>query len=238
MMLHESCGSALNAMVSLFSGPRCRVAVDAIRDVNALGVSVLGAPDAAEAAIAEILGLSKSDADATAYADLRNRAAAAQQAMSSIDALDSILSNAQTGKMEEAMAIAGQFLGTEAGANFQATQALVNERVFELINSLKGPATDKDAERAQAQIPNMGTDPRARKVVFDYLRKKAGQQVEVFQDADTFLRERGNLQGWVPRYGSFSVDTAPLGAGPDSGSAQPSPQGGRVRTWTPDGGVR
>lgn len=69
MMRLESCGPALSAMVSLFSGPKCRVAVDAIGDVNALGASVLGAPDAAQAAITEILGLAQSDADAIRQLD-------------------------------------------------------------------------------------------------------------------------------------------------------------------------
>ena len=150
-------------------------------------------------------------ADAEAYTQLRNRAGAAQQAQNSIDTLDSILGNAQTGKMNEALAMAGQYFGTEAGANFQATNAIVQEQVLNLMGQLKGPATDQDAARIEAQIPNMGTDPRARKVVFDYLRKKAAQEVETFSDADRFLSERGNLQGWVPRHGAFTVDTSPIG---------------------------
>lgn len=170
-------------------------------------------------------------ADATAYSQLRERAGAAAQSLSSIDTLDSILSNAQTGKMNEALAIAGQYLGTEAGANFQATNAIVQEQVLGLMGQLKGPATDQDAARIEAQIPSMGTDPRARKVVFDYLRKKAAQQVETFEHADAFLRERGNLQGWVPRHGSFAVDTTPVG-----GSAPAAAQQGRVRVYNPQTG--
>ncbi len=170
-------------------------------------------------------------ADAEAYTQLRNRAGAAQQAQNSIDTLDSILGNAQTGKMNEALAMAGQYFGTEAGANFQATNAIVQEQVLNLMGQLKGPATDQDAARIEAQIPNMGTDPRARKVVFDYLRKKAAQDVETFSDADGFLRERGNLQGWVPRHGAFTVDTSPLG-----GQAPTPAQQGRVRVYNPETG--
>ena len=170
-------------------------------------------------------------ADATAYSQLRDRAGAAAQSVNSIDTLDSILSNAQTGKMNEALAIAGQYFGTEAGANFQATNAIVQEQVLGLMGQLKGPATDQDAARIEAQIPNMGTDPRARKVVFDYLRKKAAQQVETFEHADAFLRERGNLQGWVPRHGSFAVDTTPVG-----GSAPAASEQGRVRVYNPQTG--
>lgn len=162
-------------------------------------------------------------ADATAYSTLRDRAGSAQQALSAIDAIDSILTNVQTGKVQEGLAMAGQYFGTEAGASFQATNALVQDQVVQLMGALNGPATDQDAARIEAQIPNMGTDPRARKVVFDYLRKKAGQQVETFQDADTFLRERGNLQGWVPKYGNFSIDASPLqSGGGGGGAAQPS----------------
>lgn len=111
--------------------------------------------------------------DAQAYGALRDQAGSAQQALNSIDALDAILSNAQTGKMNEALAMAGQYFGTEAGADFQAANALVQERVVDLMGQLKGPATDQDAARLAAIIPNMGTDPRARKVVFDFLRKQA-----------------------------------------------------------------
>jgi hypothetical protein len=149
--------------------------------------------------------------DAELYSTARDKATAASQALNSIDALDKILSNTQTGKPQEVLGQLAQWVGAPQGADYQATNALVNDRVFELINSLKGPATDKDAERAMAQIPNMGTDPRARAVVFDYLRKKAGTDIQFFDEMDAYATEQGGLQGFKPRVGQFSVDTRPLG---------------------------
>ena len=150
--------------------------------------------------------------DAGLFADQRNKAISAQQAMNSIDGLDKILSNTATGKSEELYGQLAQWVGAPEGADFQATNALVNERVFELINALKGPATDKDAERAQAQIPNMGTDPRARAVVFDYLRKKAGTDIQMYGEMEDWLG-KGNqsFNGFRPSVGQFSVNTSALG---------------------------
>lgn len=150
--------------------------------------------------------------DAALFADQRNKAISAQQAMNSIDGLDKILSNTATGKQEELYGQLAQWVGAPEGADYQATNALVNERVFELINALKGPATDKDAERAQAQIPNMGTDPRARAVVFDYLRKKAGTDIQMYEEMEDWLG-KGNqsFNGFRPSVGQFSVNTSALG---------------------------
>lgn len=183
-----------------------------------------------ENAFQEALG--KSDADL--YSQGRAQAIAAQQAMNSINSLDSILSTTKTGKAQEVYGQLAQWVGAPEGADYQATQALVNDRVFELINALKGPATDKDAERAMAQIPSMGTDPRARKVVFDYLRKKADTQVRMFNEMDQYANQRGSLQGFKPSVGQFDLNTAPLGdmrAGPGQEEQGPMPGARRA----PDG---
>lgn len=175
-------------------------------------------------------------ADVATYTAQRDKAMAAEEAMNSITALDDLLGLQNTGKQEEFLARAGQYFGTEAGASFQATQALVNDRVFELINSLKGPATDKDAERAQAQIPNMGTDPRARAVVFDYLRKKAGAQVQVFNEMDSYVQEHGGLRGFKPSVPGFRVDASALGPKSGGGGGQgsaPAAVDSDPSTWTP-----
>lgn len=132
------------------------------------------------------------------YFTMQDKAASAQQGLAAIDALESIFQNVETGKMAEVRGQLGQWLGTGEGADFQASQAIVQDRVFDIINALKGPATDKDAERAQAQIPNMGTDPRARRVVFDYIRRKAAAQMQNYQAATDYMQKNRTLVGFMP----------------------------------------
>lgn len=210
--------------------------LDAQAKVRAAGRTQVNVNSGQKNATAFQEALGKSDADL--YNTQRGKALAAQHAMNSIQALDSILSNAKTGKLDEVYGRLAQWAGTEAGADYQATQSIVNERVFELINALKGPATDKDAERAQAQIPNMGTDPRARKVVFDYLRKKAGTEIQMFEEMDRYANDRGSLQGFRPTVGAFSIDTGPLGGAANvSARAGSSPYQEGQRLQGPDGRI-
>jgi len=158
--------------------------------------------------------------EAATYNAQRNKAVSSQQALNSIDALDSVLANVSTGKPQEAYGKLAQWVGAPEGAEYQATQALVAERVNEILNAAKGPQTDQDAERARAQIPNIGTDPRARKVVFDYIRKKAKNEVDLFDDMSTHVQKNNSLRGYKPSVGKFNIDTSPLvnsGGGGGSG---------------------
>ena len=160
-----------------------------------------------QSAFQEALG----EDDAALYSQGRQKAIAAQQASNSIDALDSILSGMKTGKLQEVGGQLAQWVGAPEGANYAATEALVQERVGDIINAMKGPATDKDADRAIAQIPNMGTDARARQVIFDYMRKKAKTEIQMFDEMDRYANEKGSLQGFRPSVGRFDIDTSPLG---------------------------
>lgn len=158
--------------------------------------------------------------EAAVYNAQRNKAVSSQQTLNSIDALDSVLANVSTGKPQEAYGKLAQWVGAPEGAEYQATQALVAERVNEILNEAKGPQTDQDAERARSQIPNIGTDPRARKVVFDYIRKKAKNEVDLFDDMSAHVQKNNSLRGYKPSVGKFNIDTSPLvnsGGGGGSG---------------------
>lgn len=204
---------------SMFPGDRARQSayIQNAREKAGTNVTVGGQP-------ADVpFGKKGQELSATTYFDLQNQAAAAQQGLASIDALESVFSARDTGKIAEAAGKLGQWLGTDAGADYQAADAIVQDRVFEIINALKGPATEKDAERAQAQVPNMGTDPRARRVVFDYIRRKAQAKLRNYQAATEYGNANKTLIGFMPPdAGSYAVG-APSAAG-----ARPerAPQGG------------
>jgi hypothetical protein len=153
--------------------------------------------------------LAKADVDR--FNRVRDDANMAREQLNAVDAIDSILANAPTGKPQEFYARMGQYFGAPAGATFQAQQALVNEQVNAILNAAKGPQTDQDAIRARNAIPSMGTDPRARKVVMDYMRKKLSGKVQESERMEQYLYENKSLQGYKPGSYSFSVDAAPVG---------------------------
>lgn len=92
-----------------------------------------------------------------------------------------------------------------------------------ILNSAKGPQTDQDAIRARNAIPSMGTDPRARAVVMDYMKKKLGGQVQYFDEMDQHVQTTGGLRGFKPTVAGFDVDTSALG--------RPQPAGATVKTF-------
>lgn len=173
-------------------------------------------------------GKKGQELSAERYFTMQDQAAGAIRGVQAIDALESIFSAQETGKLKEASAQLGQWLGTGGGADLQASQAIVMDRVNEILNAAKGPQTDKDAERAIAQIPNIGTDPRARKVVFDYIRRKASATIQDYHAATKFANENRGLVGFIPPSGRDFDVGAPSAINPrfsGSGGGQlPMPQ--------------
>lgn len=153
--------------------------------------------------------LAKADVDR--FNKARDEAVASQDQLNALDGIDNILANVQTGKPQEFYGKMSQYFGGAPGATYQAQQALVNEQVNAILNAAKGPQTDQDAQRARAAIPSMGTDPRARKVVMDYLRKKLSGKIAETQRMEEFLYQNQSLQGYKPQRPSFQTDAAPVG---------------------------
>lgn len=134
-----------------------------------------------------------AEADVAMYNDMRKEAMAARSAQASANELRAVLDRMPAGKPQEFYGQMAQYFGAPAGANYQTQKALVEEQVNAILQQAKGPQTDRDADRARAQIPNMGTDPRARKVIFDYIERKNRDKIETFKKTDAQFRQGGNL---------------------------------------------
>lgn len=132
-------------------------------------------------------------ADVGMYDTMRQEAMAARSAQASANELRTVLDKMPAGKPQEFYGQMATYLGAPAGANYQAQKALVEEQVNAILQQAKGPQTDRDADRARAQIPNMGTDPQARKVIFDYIERKNKDKIETFKRTDAQFRAGGNL---------------------------------------------
>lgn len=151
-------------------------------------------------------------ADVGMYQAARDRAQTAQETLNSLGAINTVLEGIPTGKPQEFYGKLSQYFGGDAGADFQTQQTFVNEQVNNILNAAKGPQTDQDAERARASIPSMGTDPRARKVVMDYLSKKLNGQIQYFNEMDAYVNDPKNsgLRGFTPQTKGFDIDITPL----------------------------
>lgn len=128
--------------------------------------------------------------------EARKAAMDAQRSQASASELKSVLDKIPAGKPQLFYGQMSQYFGGKAGADFQAQKALVEDQVNAILNAAKGPQTDQDAERARAQIPNMGTDPRAREIIFDYIQRKNAARITEFKAMDAYGRQNGNLQGF------------------------------------------
>lgn len=137
-------------------------------------------------------------ADAQTYVGLRDGAMVAQESMRQLGDIEQILKNAETGKVNEALAMAGQYFGTEAGADLQTMRSVIVPLVLSDIKKLGVNPTDKDLEFINQGLPGFGTDPRANKRIIDLLRKGADARIKVYQEADEHIRSNDSLRGWSP----------------------------------------
>lgn len=158
-------------------------------------------------------------ADAQTYVQLRNRAGEAQQALNQLSNVEEILSLQQTGRMQEAMALAGQYFGTEAGANMQALRGAIQPLVLAQVKQLGTGAgiTDADRKFIEDGMPGFGNDPRANQRVVRIMRQSAEANINLFGEAEKFRQQNGTLVGFNP---AAVLRPAPP-SGFDSGTPQP-----------------
>lgn len=139
-------------------------------------------------------------ADAQTYVQLRNNAGQAQQALNQIGNVEEILSLQQTGKAQEALALAGQYFGTEAGANLQSLRGAIQPLVLAQVKQLGTGAgiTDADRKFIEAGMPGFGNDPRANERVIRIMRQSSEANINLFNEAETFRQQNGTLVGFNP----------------------------------------
>ena len=165
-------------------------------------------------------------ADAQTYVQLRNNAGQAQQALNQIGNVEDILSLQQTGKAQEALALAGQYFGTEAGANMQALRGAIQPLVLAQVKQLGTGAgiTDADRKFIENGMPGFGNDPRANERVIRIMRQSSQANIKLFEEAENFRQQNGTLVGFNPatvlRTEAISAPEQAAPSGPASISTQ------------------
>lgn len=147
--------------------------------------------------------------DAAYYADLRGLAMDADNTIDQLNVIKDISSKTQTGKTEEALAMAGQYFGTEAGASMQALNAVSNRLVLDLSMKMKGALSEGDRKRLEESVPRFGLDPKANEIVIGLLEKAIQRSKDNYYAADSYISENRSLRGFKPpSYIDFSGNSA------------------------------
>jgi len=148
-------------------------------------------------------------ADAQTFVKLRDNAQSSAQTLARVDDVEAILQGVQTGRVNEALARAGQIFGTDAGASFQALRGAIQPLVLSEVKKLGSGngITDADREFIIKGMPGFGNDPRANATVLRILRTGALVDQEVFKAAQDTLQRTGTLREFSPA--SVIAEAAP-----------------------------
>ncbi|WP_299085193.1 hypothetical protein [uncultured Paraglaciecola sp.] len=149
-------------------------------------------------------------ADAETYESIRNEARSAVQMEDSLNVLEEMQSKFETGKTQEALAILGQYAGTDAGAAMQAWEGTISPIVLAKAEGLSGVLSDKDMEFLKASVPTFGNDKRANAVMIGLMRKGMQRAIENEKSMQEHLNEFGNLNNWsAPNQQGSGVNSTP-----------------------------
>lgn len=154
--------------------------------------------------------------DAKTYVGLRDGAMAAQESLRQLGEIENILGNIETGKLQEGLAIAGQYLGTEAGADLQTLRSAVIPLVLADLKKLGANPTEGERKFIEQGMPGFGTDPRANKMIVDLMRRSSDNRIRAYQEADAYIKTNESLRGWNP-----SVPVPSGGGGGQGGKPDP-----------------
>lgn len=135
-------------------------------------------------------------ADAALYESVRKEAKSAVQMEDSLNVLEEIQSKFETGKTQEALAILGQYVGTDAGAAMQAWEGTISPIVLAKAEGLSGVLSDKDMEFLKASVPTFGRDSKANAIMIGLMRKGMQRAIENEKSMQGHLNEFGNLNNW------------------------------------------
>lgn len=145
--------------------------------------------------------------DAEAFVLWRDQAISGRNLLQQADVIEQILGQQQTGRTQEALALAGQYFGTEAGANLQALRGAIQPVVLAQVKQLGTGSGISDADRKfiEAGMPGFGNDPRANAKVLEIMRKSAQRSIDQFGKAQSYVKDKGTLSGFMP---DFAAPTA------------------------------
>lgn len=158
--------------------------------------------------------------DAEFYDTLRTQAQSAAGTLDNLKIIKGVLQNTQTGKTQELLAQAGQYLGTDLGTDMQTFNVAARPLFLNMAEQMKGALSDKDREILQQASPSFGIDPKANAVVIGILERAANRAQSTFADADAYAQKNRGLRGWSPATAAPSAASATNG--PPAGGA-PAP---------------
>lgn len=186
------------------TNPGFRSFLDADRASRGTRVTVNSGPQGPQATkFQEALGGKQAEQFVTWQQD----AVTAQDAKAKLAALRQITALQQTGKVQEAQAIVGQYFGTAAGANMQAFNATVGPMVIDLASKLK-PLSNADIDFVRKSMPRFGNDPRANQQIMGLLESAADRQVKLYDQAAAYAEQNRSLDGFRPSYPTTSRPAA------------------------------
>lgn len=136
-------------------------------------------------------------ADAELYTATRAEAKSAIQMEDSLNVLEEMQSKFETGKTQEALAILGQWAGTDAGAAMQAWEGTISPIVLAKAEGLSGVLSDKDMEFLKASVPTFGRDKKANQIMIGLMRKGMDRALENEKSMQAHINEFGNLNNWT-----------------------------------------
>lgn len=136
--------------------------------------------------------------DADAYVGMREQATQAANTLQQADQIEQILSAQKTGKAQEALALAGQYFGTEAGANMQSLKGVIQPLVLSQVKQLGSGSGISDADRKfiEAGMPGFGNEPSANERVLKIMRATANRKINLYKEADSYVQKNGRLGGF------------------------------------------
>lgn len=160
------------------------------------GRSVTSINMANENAFQKALG----EKDAGEFVKWRDRAIAANNTLKQADVIEQILSNTQTGKVPEALAMAGQYFGTQAGADLQSLKGAIQPAVLERVKQLGTGSgiSNADREFIEKGMPGFGNDPRANARLLNIMRTASKFDIDEYQRAQDYVNKNRTLAGYVP----------------------------------------
>ena len=163
------------------------------------------------------------ETDAKTYTGMRDAAFKATQTISSIDAVQRIMDAQRTGKWQEAQAIAGQFFGTDAGANYQEFNSQIPKMVLDIGESAKGTMSDSDRRLFEDAAPKFGNDPRANAAIIGILRRTNQRTIDNWQRAQKHVEKEGSLRGFQGDFTSTEATQPALQRPQQTPSGAPKP---------------
>ena len=138
--------------------------------------------------------------NAKKFNEWESKALASNEMLSKLGQIEQISQAQKTGKVNEALAMAGQWFGTAAGANLQSFNAIQKDLMLDAASNLKGAMSDGEWRVLQAKMPDFGDDQRANEKKLSILKGAAQRNINRYENASRYISKNGKMQGFKPEF--------------------------------------